>query len=49
MLLSASVDSVAMFSSEIIKEEYNETFHKKTEVAIKLECCNRNTEKAMKM
>ncbi|KAM3833329.1 serine/threonine-protein kinase TBK1 isoform 1-T2 [Vipera latastei] len=34
---------------EIIKEEYNETFHKKTEVAIKLECCNRNTEKAMKI
>ncbi|KAL7982625.1 hypothetical protein Chor_010223 [Crotalus horridus] len=34
---------------EIIKEEYNETFHKKTEVVIKLECCNRNTEKAMKI
>ncbi|XP_053261528.1 serine/threonine-protein kinase TBK1 [Podarcis raffonei] len=31
---------------EIIKEDYNETLHKKTEVVIKLEFCNRNIEKA---
>uniref|UniRef100_A0ABM5GFU2 Serine/threonine-protein kinase TBK1 n=1 Tax=Pogona vitticeps TaxID=103695 RepID=A0ABM5GFU2_9SAUR len=34
---------------EIIKEDYNETFHKKTVVVIKLEFCNRNIEKAGKI
>ncbi|XP_034983689.2 serine/threonine-protein kinase TBK1 isoform X2 [Zootoca vivipara] len=34
---------------EIIKEDYSETFHKKTEVVIKLEFCNRNIEKAGKI
>ncbi|XP_044278962.1 serine/threonine-protein kinase TBK1 isoform X2 [Varanus komodoensis] len=34
---------------EIIKEDYNETFRKKTEVVIKLEFCNRNIEKAGKI
>uniref|UniRef100_A0A8C4VP13 Serine/threonine-protein kinase TBK1 n=1 Tax=Gopherus evgoodei TaxID=1825980 RepID=A0A8C4VP13_9SAUR len=34
---------------EIIKEDYNETVHKKTEVVIKLDFCNRNIEIAGKI
>uniref|UniRef100_A0A674JHQ1 Serine/threonine-protein kinase TBK1 n=1 Tax=Terrapene triunguis TaxID=2587831 RepID=A0A674JHQ1_9SAUR len=34
---------------EIIKEDYNETVHKKTEVIIKLDFCNRNIEIAGKI
>uniref|UniRef100_A0A8D0GXZ5 Serine/threonine-protein kinase TBK1 n=1 Tax=Sphenodon punctatus TaxID=8508 RepID=A0A8D0GXZ5_SPHPU len=34
---------------EIIKEDYNETVHKKTEVVIKLDFCNRNIERAGKI
>lgn len=39
----------AMLSSEIIKEDYNAMLHKKTEVEIKLDFCNRNVERAGKM
>uniref|UniRef100_A0A452IW28 Protein kinase domain-containing protein n=1 Tax=Gopherus agassizii TaxID=38772 RepID=A0A452IW28_9SAUR len=44
-------DSVtgAILSSEIIKEDYNEMVHKKTEVVIKLDFCNRNIEIAGKI
>uniref|UniRef100_A0A2D4IWQ2 TANK-binding kinase 1 coiled-coil domain-containing protein n=1 Tax=Micrurus lemniscatus lemniscatus TaxID=129467 RepID=A0A2D4IWQ2_MICLE len=49
MLSSLCLLLQLLFSSELIKEEYSETFHKKTEVVIKLECCNRNTEKAIKI
>uniref|UniRef100_A0A8C0HJX9 Serine/threonine-protein kinase TBK1 n=1 Tax=Chelonoidis abingdonii TaxID=106734 RepID=A0A8C0HJX9_CHEAB len=34
---------------EIIKEDYNETVHKKTEIVIKLDFCNRNIEIARKI
>uniref|UniRef100_A0A803TDA4 Serine/threonine-protein kinase TBK1 n=1 Tax=Anolis carolinensis TaxID=28377 RepID=A0A803TDA4_ANOCA len=34
---------------EIIKEDYTETLHKKTEVVLKLEFCNRSIEKAVEI
>ncbi|NXU50626.1 TBK1 kinase, partial [Turnix velox] len=34
---------------EIIKDDYNETVHKKTEVVIRLDFCSRNIEKAEKI
>lgn len=37
------------FFSEIIKDDYNEMVHKKTEVVIRLDFCSRNIEKAEKM
>lgn len=37
------------FCSEIIKDDYNELVHKKTEVVIRLDYCSRNIEKAEKM
>lgn len=37
------------FFSEIIKDDYNEMVHKKTEVVIRLDFCSRNVEKAEKM
>lgn len=37
------------FFSEIIKDDYNEMVHKKTEIAIRLDFCRRNIEKAEKM
>lgn len=37
------------FFSEIIKDDYNEMAHKKTEVVIRLDFCSRNIEKAEKM
>uniref|UniRef100_A0A670JRR1 Serine/threonine-protein kinase TBK1 n=1 Tax=Podarcis muralis TaxID=64176 RepID=A0A670JRR1_PODMU len=45
-IIVVSREAFRLHSSEIIKEDYNETLHKKTEVVIKLEFCNRNIEKA---
>lgn len=41
--------NASLFFSEIIKDDYNELVHKKTEVVIRLDFCSRNIEKAEKM
>lgn len=35
--------------SELVKDDYNETVHKKTEVVITLDFCIRNIEKTVKV
>jgi hypothetical protein len=39
----------SLFSSELVKDDYNETVHKKTEVVITLDFCIRNIEKTVKV
>lgn len=40
---------VLLFFRELVKDDYNETVHKKTEVVITLDFCVRNIEKTMKV
>lgn len=38
-----------LFFRELVKDDYNETVHKKTEVVITLDFCIRNIEKTVKV
>lgn len=40
---------ILLFSRELVKDDYNETVHKKTEVVITLDFCIRNIEKTVKV
>jgi len=40
---------ILLFFRELVKDDYNETVHKKTEVVITLDFCIRNIEKTVKV